>query len=113
MTVAQLAQQEFLQPVVLPDPQREVGQLYCCDLLSVAMGRAPADGVWVTVMGNINAIAVAVLCDLAAVVIAEEMPIEDAVVQKAQQQGINLLRCALPVYPCARRIDALAGGQEE
>ena len=33
------------------DPQREISRIFCCDLLSIAMGKAPADGVWVTVMG--------------------------------------------------------------
>ena len=33
--------------------EREIeGGIYCCDLLSIVMGRAPADGLWVTVMGN-------------------------------------------------------------
>ena len=34
---------------------REVtGGVYCCDLLSMVMGRAPTDGVWFTVMANQN-----------------------------------------------------------
>ena len=44
--------------------EREVaGGVYCCDLLSIVMGRAPADCAWVTVMGNLNSIAVAVMAE--------------------------------------------------
>ena len=52
MTVEQIAQKLDLRIVCGGDSlQREVnGRLYCCDLLSIVMGRAPADGVWVTVM---------------------------------------------------------------
>ena len=51
--------------------EREIeGGIYCCDLLSIVMGRAPADGLWVTVMGNLNSIAVAVLSDSACILVA-------------------------------------------
>ena len=41
------------------DVEREVTGTYCCDLLSIAMSRAPEGCAWVTVMGNINTLAVA------------------------------------------------------
>ena len=47
---------------------REVESVYCCDLLSFVMGRAPADSAWVTVMGNVNAMAVSMLADRKSVV---------------------------------------------
>ena len=37
--------------------EREITKCFCCDLLSVAMGRAPAGCAWVTVMGNMNTLA--------------------------------------------------------
>ena len=40
---------------------RPIQSVYSCDLLSFVMGRAPADSAWATVMGNVNAMAVAVL----------------------------------------------------
>src|SRR5699024_3555956 len=43
------------------NPERKLSKVFCCDLLSIAMGKAPADGVWVTVMGNKNTLAVASL----------------------------------------------------
>ena len=33
---------------------READRVFCCDLLSFVMGRAPADSAWVTVMGNVQ-----------------------------------------------------------
>ncbi|MBR6607174.1 MAG: hypothetical protein IKK98_00700, partial [Oscillospiraceae bacterium] len=43
--------------------EKEADKVFCCDLLSFVMGRAPADCAWITVMGNVNSIAVAVLAD--------------------------------------------------
>lgn len=91
--------------------QREVsGGVYCCDLLSLVMGRAPADGGWVTVMGNINAVAVASLADTACMVLAEGMPADAEAAARAQQQDIAILRTDLPVFEAATAMsNALAG----
>ena len=53
------------------DVEREVTGTYCCDLLSIAMSRAPEGCAWVTVMGNINTLAVAALTDAACIILAE------------------------------------------
>lgn len=91
---------------------REIsGGVYCCDLLSIVMGRAPAGGVWVTVMANLNAIAVAVLCDLSCVVIAEGMAIDEATRQKAREQEVVLLFSERPVYDTAVAIGKVTGDE--
>ena len=46
---------------------------FCCDLLSVAMGKAPAGCAWVTVMGNMNTLAVATLADAACGIAASSL----------------------------------------
>lgn len=55
---------------------READRVFCCDLLSFVMGRARPDSAWVTVMGNVNAVAVAVLADTACIVLAENAPLD-------------------------------------
>ena len=45
------------------DLDRDISRVFCCDLLSIAMGKAPTDGAWVTVMANMNTLAVAALTD--------------------------------------------------
>ena len=55
---------------------REALGCYCGDLLSWVMGRAKADDVWLTVMGNINAIAVATLADVSAIVLVEDAALD-------------------------------------
>lgn len=48
----------------------ELTGVYCCDLLSCVMGNAPEGCAWVTVMNNINTLAVASLTECAAVILA-------------------------------------------
>lgn len=81
------------------------GKVYCCDLLSIVMGRASAGGVWITVMANINAVAVAVLCDLACIVVAEGMQVDELTKNKALQQNVVILTTEQPIFETAKAID--------
>lgn len=105
MNVSELCTLPTLTPVHLADGAPEIAGVYCCDLLSWAMSRAPEGCVWVTVMANINTLAVAALCDVAAIVLAEDAQIPDNVLQKAKEQGINLFASAEPIFTCAKAID--------
>lgn len=86
------------------DAPREIESVYCCDLLSFVMGRAPADSAWVTVMGNVNAMAVALLADVACVVLAEGAALDGEAREKALRNDIIVLRSDLPVYETAAAI---------
>ena len=68
------------------DPDREITTPFCCDLLSVAMGKAPAGCVWVTVMGNMNTLAVATLADAACIILAEGAALDETARKKAEQK---------------------------
>lgn len=86
------------------DPQRELSRVFCCDLLSIAMGKAPADGVWVTVMGNRNTLAVASLTDTACIVLAEGVSLDEETLAKAEEEGIAVLSTDLPSFDIALEI---------
>ncbi len=101
MTVAEIVAQLELEVLTMPEPDREIKGGYVGDLLSWVMGRAQADNLWVTIMTNINVIAVASLSDVAAVVIAENAEIEADIIKRAETQGINLLRSKQPSYETA------------
>ena len=65
MTIKELIDSGLFKTInVGDDTDRNISGLFCCDLLSIAMSKAPEDSVWVTVMGNINTLAVAALCDV-------------------------------------------------
>lgn len=83
------------------DPKREVSHIFCCDLLSMAMGKAPAGCVWVTVMGNKNTVAVASLADVACIVLAEGVSMEESALEKAAEERIPVLATDLPVFDAA------------
>jgi serine kinase of HPr protein (carbohydrate metabolism regulator) len=70
---------------------REITGGYSADLLSCVMARAKMGNVWVTLQAHPNVLAVAVLLELAAVIISEGAPIPDELKVKADAEGIALL----------------------
>ena len=69
MTVQTLMDALKLTVLTEGDLSAEVTGCYCGDLLSWVMSRAEAGDVWLTVMGNINSVGVAVLADIACIVL--------------------------------------------
>ncbi|MBE6686633.1 MAG: AraC family transcriptional regulator [Ruminococcaceae bacterium] len=98
MTVNELIKKLDLEVLNLEDGERSIEGGYTGDLLSWVMGKAESGDMWVTIMTNVNVIAVASLTDCACVVIAENAEIGDDVISKARTQGINLLRTPLSAY---------------
>lgn len=84
--------------------ERELSKIFCCDMLSVAMGKAPADSVWVTVMGNKNTLAVASLTDVACIIFAEGVTPDKDTIAQAEKEGITMLSSELPIFDIAIKI---------
>ncbi len=81
-----------------------LSKVFCCDLLSIAMGKAPSDSVWVTVMGNKNTLAVASLTEVACIVLAEGVCLDEGTLKKAESEGIAVLATELPVFDIALEV---------
>ena len=79
----------------------------CCDLLSVAMGTLPEGCAWVTVMSNINTLAVASLADAACVILALRTAVTDDFIAKANVQGITVLRSTKHIFETALAVQRL------
>lgn len=89
--------------------EKEITGIYCCDLLSIVMGRAKENDVWITVMGNVNAVAVAVLSDVSCILLSEGTAIDDATCAKAEEKEVCILRSAMPTYELSREITRICG----
>ncbi|MCL2639164.1 MAG: hypothetical protein FWD48_12465 [Oscillospiraceae bacterium] len=104
MRVRDLAKKDGFEIVNEGDLNREVTSVYCCDLLSWVMGRAPADSAWLTVMGNMNAVAVAVLADISVIILVENAAVDQAAIAKATAQGVNILKTGKSAFEAASQI---------
>lgn len=101
MTVDKLCHIEGFSPVVIFDGEVPVEGVYIGDLLSWVMGRANSGDAWITIMSNINILAVATLSDVACIILAEGVKLDEDVKNAAQQKGINIIATEMSAYNAA------------
>jgi hypothetical protein len=69
---------------------REISGAYTSDLLSDAMANAEEGGILVTIQAHKNTVAVGTLKDLAAIVICNNRPIPDDMIEAARAERLPL-----------------------
>lgn len=104
MKANELLQKCGLTLAVNGDPEKEITCSYCCDLLSIVMGKAPAGCAWVTVMGNMNSVAVASLAEIGAIILADGIKPDANAIKRAEENGINIYLSDKPVFDTALEI---------
>lgn len=71
---------------------KDVSGGHCGDLLSEVMGNALIGCIWLTVQGHQNIVAVAVLREMAAIVITSGGSPDSETIDKAEREGITILK---------------------
>ncbi len=103
MTVKEL--QDKLGLVYLSgDTDREFTGVYTGDLLSWVMSRLTEDKIWITIMSNLNVVAVASLADAACVILAEGVSPDPEALEAAKSKGVTLLGSELDAYSLCVKI---------
>lgn len=87
--------------------EKEIKGCYCGDLLSWVMSKAKEGDCWLTVMGNINAVAVAVLTDCACIVLTENAVLDENARARAELEGVSILSTEKNAYDIAAEISRL------
>lgn len=91
MKIASILQSEYRLATRAGSDQSEYSGLYAGDLLSVVMKSARPQNVLVTVMANMNAVAVASLIDLPAIIFCEGCKATPEMIQRAERESIALI----------------------
>jgi serine kinase of HPr protein (carbohydrate metabolism regulator) len=71
--------------------EREIEGGYVSDLLSDVMGFAREGEVWITLQSHVNVVAIASLKELAAIILVKDIKPGEAVLEKAEEEGISVL----------------------
>lgn len=88
---------------------REISGGYCGDLLSWVMGRAQSGDIWITIMNNLNTVAVAIMTDVSAVLMAEGVDPGEDVIARAREKGVVLLGSTRSAFELAGAIYNMVG----
>lgn len=87
--------------------------VYSGDLLSRAMSRVEFDCIWVTIMSNVNVVAVATLTEPAAIVLAEDVVLQEDALNAARDNGLTVLSSPLSAYEICVAIGRLTEDSPE
>lgn len=74
---------------------------YVCDMLSDVMGSAREGQVWITIMKHLNTIAVASMTGVPAIILSKGNVPEQAVIDKANEEGICICSSELDTFSLA------------
>ena len=107
MTVEAFAKSTGFKTLCMPCPDRNVDGVYIGDLLSWVMGKAESDNVWITIMSNLNIVAVATLADVSSIVLCEGVLLDSDVLALAESRGVNVLSTELSAYDAARTVSGV------
>ena len=88
------------------DVNAEVSCGYTCDLLSWVMAHGAAGMAWVTVQTHMNVVAVAVLAEMACVILPESIDMEEESLNKAISEDMIVLSSPLTSYEICGRLNA-------
>jgi hypothetical protein len=89
---------------------REVRGGYAGDLMSDVLAHAEAGDLWVTMQAHANTVAVAMLKDLAGIVLVGGREPEAATLSKAGENGMPILVSRLPAFELIGRLYGLGIG---
>ncbi len=92
------------------DLDREVSGGYASDLLSDVIANAEKDNIWITLQIHENIVGVAVLKELAGIVMVNGRKPEEETLEKAEQENIPIMVTELPAFEIVGRLYRLLGG---
>jgi len=102
--LARLIDAKSLTPGVQEDKEVLCG--YTCDLLSWVMAHGVEGMAWVTVQIHMNVIAVAVLAEMACVILPENIEMPPESLKKAEDEGLTVLQSPLTAFAICGRMAA-------
>ena len=102
MTVRELTELKDFTEIAILTPDEPVTGVYIGDLLSWVMGRATKGDAWITIMTNVNILAVASLAEVSCVILAEGTELSPELIETAKGKNINVISSNLPAYEIAK-----------
>lgn len=112
MKLSQIIKRCALQKVVFcSDDEIETG--YCGDLMSDVIANAESDSIWITIQAHKNSIAVALIKDIKAIVFANNVELNQDLIEKAEEEKINLLKSEMNSFQISGLLYQLLEGNPD
>ena len=86
---------------------REVKTGMVCDLHSYVLEKAPENAAWLTVLGDINSVAVCLYSNISVMILTGSEELDDDARQKAEEYSVPILRSYKSSFQLAYEINEL------
>lgn len=80
---------------------KEIEDVYICDLLSWVMAHSKAKSAWITIQTHVNVVAVALLSEISCIIIPENAKLDEEAKKKADEENIPILSFGGTSYEAA------------
>lgn len=111
MTIGEMVTELDLTVVQGEYEDREVASAYTSDLLSDVMAHAHERDVLITIQSHKNTVAVATLVGVAAIIVCNERPVPEDMIEAAREESIGILVSTEDQYTVSGRIYAATHGE--
>lgn len=111
VSLRELADELGLIPLTQLVSEERVTGGYVGDLLSWVMTHARAGQAWITIMNDLNIVAVAALARVSCVIVAEGVTVSPEVCRRAEEHGICLFSSSRTAYELSAALAELLSGE--
>ncbi|HHV74066.1 MULTISPECIES: DRTGG domain-containing protein [Thermoanaerobacterium] len=87
--------------------EKEVSNVYVCDLLSFVMSHVKSGSAWVTIQTHVNVIAVAVMTEISCIIICEGEKLDENAKEKADDENIPVIAFNGSSYEAAIKLSEM------
>lgn len=91
--------------------EKDVSAGIACDLNSYVMAHAPENAAWLTVLGDINSVAVCIFSNISVLILTGNTQLEQDAKQKAIEYSVTILRSYKSSFQLSCEINELLKGE--
>lgn len=104
MTLSQIQKELNLEIIQNNFDDVEITEVYTSDLLSDIMGNAPDESILITIQAHKNTVAVATLKESKAIIICNNRPIPEDMIESASSENIGIFKTSLTQFEISGKL---------
>ncbi len=98
MKLSNVLNDKYKLLTALVTANNEFKGIYTTDLLSAAIKSAKPGNILITIISNVNTVALAMMIDLPTIIISESRSIDQKMIDKANEEGIAIVSTSLMTH---------------
>ncbi|ADL68634.1 DRTGG domain-containing protein [Thermoanaerobacterium thermosaccharolyticum] len=107
MKVKDILNSEFTLVAGSGGIEKEISNVYVCDLLSFVMSHVKSGSAWITIQTHVNVVAVALMTEISCIIICEGEKLDENAKVKADEENIPVISFSGTSYDAAIKLSEM------